>query len=96
MKDTRYAVVLVYTDTDGFLPLVQLADKNSLFQTKKEAVAAAKKLADGLLDAYNELEEKSVLFRDAWTKVNATNGDVGYDTKDTNVSVYHIRILEIN
>lgn len=41
MKDTRYAVVLVYTDTDGFLPLVQLADKNSLFQTKKEAVAAA-------------------------------------------------------
>ena len=94
-RKRRYAVVLVYKAGDGFFPLVDLVDKDGIYPTKKEARKRAKEAAEGMLEFYNANEGAAVTFRQAWETVDLLSGDCGFNSLRNDVSIYHIRIMDI-
>lgn len=94
-KKTKYIIVGVYNDSDGFLNLVERMS-DTIYSDRQSAKRGAQRIASALLATSNELEEENLSFDDAWTKVDdrTCTGDYGFDPIDNLVSCRRIRIVE--
>ena len=92
---TKYIVVGVYNDTDGFLPLVERMN-DTVYADRQSARRGAKRIAESLLECNNEWEHRNLSFADAWETVDdRDNGDYGFDPVDNLVCARRIRIMEV-
>ena len=97
MKKTKrkHIVVGVYNDSDGFLSLVERMN-DTVYSDRWPARRGAYWIAVALLRFYNEMENKSLAFKEAWELVDdESNGDFGFDPVGNEVSCRRIRIMEV-